>query len=1114
MKLILSISIFLLLLAGCKQNPAKLFEKTSSSATNIDFVNSLKASDELNAFTFTNFYNGGGVGIGDFNNDGLTDIFFTGNQVSSELYLNKSDAKDTSLRFEKITKQAGLITDRWCNGVSVVDINNDGWDDIYVSVAYHKAFKNSRNLLFINQKTKIPTFKEEAAAYGLDYDGYTTQSVFFDYDTDGDLDVFLLNTSPDTQNPSYLRPTQDDGTHPSTSKLYQNYSITNGHPVYKDVSKEAGIFYEGLGLGVVVSDYNNDNLPDIYCSNDFLSSDVLYLNNGNGTFRNITKNAMPHTAMSGMGVDAADINQDGKVDIFQLDMLPEDNARQKQMLGKHDYDKKEMSIKPPYNYQLQYMRNMLQVNLGNSDGVPQFSENGLLAGVARTDWSWSTLLCDLDNDQLKDIFISNGYRKNVTDLDFISYYQNQNMFGSDKARAENRLKLLEKVPEIQLKNYAYRNKNNLDFENVSENWGLDELSYANGSAFADLDNDGDLDLIVNNIDSEASIFKNNAEKQTQNKSLKVQFEGDKNNISGIGAKISAWIGGEQLFFENFPVRGYLSSMPKSILIGEGKAQKIDSLVVVWPDGKSQKKYNINSSTKNLTLKYSEAQQSPKQKFTTKPLFQLVNDSFGYEHQESSFNDFNESATLHKMLSRFGPVVAKADINGDGLEDMAIGGAYMGNETQIFIQTKQGRFQKIMEIPTSKSMEVGAIQFFDADKDGDQDLILSGGGCERPLDISEAFQPQLWKNNGKGEFSIANDLPKLNVSSQVFETFDFDNDNDLDIFIGGRMIPNQYPTSPQSYILRNDNGKFVDITAQTAPFLSNLGMVCDAVAIDIDKDNFKELVLVGEWMPLTILKNNHGKMTLQQKQHTEGWWNTVEAADLNNDGLLDLVLGNEGKNSFYKANTEKPVVLLAKDFDGNGRIDPILGQYINNELVPVHPRENLNLQINAFRKKYTTYKDFSTVLLEDLFSENDKNGAIRKEAYELLSCVAINDGKGSFQLIKLPWQAQQSPIFSIIIEDFNVDGKVDLLLGGNFFPNEAHQGRQDASRGVTLLGDGKGNFKALAFEISGLNLTNDTRKCIFFKNQNFLLAFANSGKCLRYSVLPKTEQLSTSFSQVR
>ncbi|WP_435357964.1 VCBS repeat-containing protein [Emticicia sp. SJ17W-69] len=1095
MKFILTTYFFLVVLFGCKQKTDKLFEKVSSKNSNVDFVNSLKADEKLNAFTFTNFYNGGGVGIGDFNNDGLDDIIFTANQASCDLYLNKGN-----LKFDKITKVAGLTTSRWCNGVSIVDINNDGWDDIYISVAFHQSMKETRNLLFINQKTKNPTFKEQASSYGLDYAGYTTQSVFFDYDSDGDLDVFLLNTSPDTQNPSYLRPRVDDGTQPSTSKLFQNFGFVDGHPIFKDVSKEAGILYEGLGLGVVVADYNNDNLPDIYCSNDFLSSDILYQNNGDGTFTNVLKEAMPHTAMSGMGVDAADINQDGKVDLFQLDMLPETNARQKQMLGKHDYDKKEMSIRPPHNYQLQYMRNMLQVNLGNKGSIPQFSENGLLAGVAKTDWSWSTLLCDLDNDRLKDIFISNGYRKNVTDLDFISYYQNQNMFGSDKARAENRMKLLEQVPEIQLKNYAYRNNNSLDFENVSETWGLDELSYANGSAFADLDNDGDLDLIVNNIDSEASIFKNNTEKQLQNKSLKIKFEGNKNNIAGIGAKVSAWLGGEQLFFENFPVRGYLSSMPKSILIGIGNAQKIDSLVVWWPDGKVQKKYNINNSLKNLTLKYSEALLSPKKSFTTEPLFQLVNNSLDYQNKESSFNDFNETATLHKMLSRFGPAVTKADINGDGLEDIAIGGSYMGTETQIYSQTPKGGFFKKFEILTSKNMEVGAVHFFDSDNDGDQDLILAGGGCERPLDISESFQPQLWKNDGKGKFLLADVLPKLNVSSRVIETFDFDNDKDLDIFIGGRLMPNQYPTSPKSYILRNDNGKFVDITAQVAPFLNNLGMVCDAVAIDIDKDNFKELVLVGEWMPLTILKNNHGKLTLQQKENTEGWWNTIEVADLNSDGLLDLVLGNEGKNSFYKAKTDQPVVLLAKDFDGNGRIDPIMGQYINNELVPVHPRENLNLQINSFRKKYTTYKDYASVLFDDLLSENDKKESIRKEVYDLSSSIAINNGKGDFILSKLPWQAQQAPVFSIITKDFNQDGHIDILLGGNFFANEAHQGRQDASRGTILLGNGKGGFKAVSFEESGLNLINDIRSTVFLNKNNILLVFANSGSSQTYKLM--------------
>lgn len=1094
MKFVLTTLVCLFLLVGCRLNSDKLFEKVSKSTTQIDFINTLKASEELNGFTFTNFYNGGGVGIGDFNNDGLEDVFFTGNQVSCELYLNKGN-----FNFEKITRAAGLTTNRWCNGVSVVDINNDGWDDIYVSVAFHPTMKETRNLLFINQKTQNPTFIEQATAYGLDYDGYTTQSVFFDYDIDGDLDVFLLNTSPDTQNPSYLRPTINDGTHPSASKLFQNSGTVDGHPIYKDVSKEAGIVYEGLGLGVVVSDFNNDNLPDIYCSNDFLSSDVLYLNNGNGTFRNVVKDAMPHTAMSGMGVDAADINQDGKVDIFQLDMLPEENAREKQMLGKHDFDKKEMSIQSPYNYELQYMRNMLQVNLGNTNAIPQFSENGLLAGVARTDWSWSTLLCDFDNDKRKDIFISNGYRKNVTDLDFINYYRSQDMFGSDKARAENRLKLLEKVPEIPLKNYAFRNKNNLDFENVSEIWGLDELSYANGSAYADLDNDGDLDLIVNNIDSEASIFKNNSEKQNQYKSLKLRFEGDKNNLNGIGTKVSAWIGGEELFYENYPIRGYLSSMPNSILIGEGNATMIDSLIVVWADGKIQKRYNINHSVKNLTFKYSEAEQNSIKNFPENPLFQLVNNGLDYEHKESGFNDFNESATLHKMFSRSGPAVDKADLNGDGLEDIAIGGAYMGNETQIFIQTKQGSFQKIMELPTSKNMEVGAIHFFDSDNDGDQDMLLTGGSCERPLDIVEAFQPQLWKNDGKGKFTRSDAFPKLLVSSQTIETFDFDNDNDLDVFIGGRMIPNQYPTNPKSYILRNDNGKFADVSAQITPFLTNLGMVCDAVAIDTDKDNFKELVLVGEWMPLTILKNTRGKFTLQQKENTEGWWNSVEAADLNKDGFPDLVVGNEGQNSFYKATVEQPIVLLAKDFDGNGRIDPIMGQYVNHELVPVHPRENLNLQINTFRKKYTTYKDYSTVILEDLFSENDKKGVIRKEVYELSSAIAINDGKGGFQLKKLPWQAQQSPVFSIIIEDFNADGNIDLLLGGNFYPNEAHQGRQDASRGTILLGNGKGEFNTMNFESCGLNMMGDTRKCLYMKDSGKLMIFSNSGKSQTYQL---------------
>ncbi|PLK44069.1 VCBS repeat-containing protein [Emticicia sp. TH156] len=1095
MKQTLLFLLLLLFISGCKKKTARLFDKLAVTETGVDFVNSLKPNDTLNAFNFTNFYNGGGVGIGDFNNDGLMDVFLTGNQVSSELYLNKGN-----LKFEKITKQAGLSTNRWCNGVSIIDINNDGWDDIYLSVAYHPSMADTHNLLFINQKTSAPTFKEAAAAYGLDYAGYTTQTAFLDYDGDGDLDAFLLNTSPDTQNPSYLRPAINDGSHPSASRLFKNDGASDGHPVFRDVSAEAGIIYEGLGLGVVVSDYNNDGRPDIYCSNDFLSSDALYLNKGNRQFENVIKAAMPHTALSGMGIDAADINQDGKVDIFQLDMLPEDNARQKQMLGKPDYDKKEMSIHAPYNYELQYMRNMLQVNVGNAGGIPQFSENGLLAGVAKTDWSWSTLLCDLDNDGRKDIFITNGYRKNVTDLDFISYYRNKDMFGSNKSRVENRKKLMEMVPEIPLKNYAYRNRNNLDFENVSESWGLDELSYANGAAYADLDNDGDLDLIVNNVDSEASVFRNNSDKQ--NGSLTINLKGDASNKAGIGARINAWIGNEVLLFENYPVRGYLSSMPRNIVVGLGKKKKIDSLVITWPDGKVQKKYGIDSTTTTITLKYEDATNGKPSPMPAEKFFETIDDAPDFEHRDFTFIDFNQTATLHKMLSKPGPAVAKADINGDGLEDLAIGGALYGSETQVFVQNKDGKFSRIQEIPTSRLMEVGAIHFFDADNDGDQDLIFAGGSCERPLDVAEAYRPQLWLNNGRGNFKNTADFPLLHLSSRTITTLDIDNDHDLDIFIGGRVSPNQYPVAPPSYILRNDKGKFTDATAQVAPYLSKLGMVCDAAAIDINQDGYTDLVVVGEWMPLTTLINKQGMFTLTQKAGTEGWWNTIATTDLNHDGLIDLVMGNEGLNSFYKATSQHPIVLLAKDFDNNGRIDPVMGQYVNNQLVPVHPRDNLNLQINSFRKRYTNFKDYSGVLFDDLFSETDKKGAIEKQAYELRSCLGINTGKGGFSLTPLPWQAQQSPVFSILSEDFNQDGHQDILLAGNFFANEAHQGRQDASRGALLLGNGKGGFQPVDFDQSGLNFQGDTRQCVFFKKTGVLQVFANAGKVQSYQLQKK------------
>ncbi len=1079
-----------LALASCESNKALQFEKLDAAYTHIDFTNEIKPTDELNAFNFTNIYNGGGVGMGDFNNDGLVDIFFTGNQVSSKLYLNKGQ-----LQFEDITAKAGINKAAWCNGVSVVDINNDGWDDIYISVAQHVSMKNSNNLLFINQKTAIPTFKEMAADYGLAYEGYSTQTVFFDYDQDNDLDAFILNTSPDTQNPNYLRPAVNDGSHPSSSKLFENKTIKNGHPFYEDVSIAAGIIYEGLGLGVVVADFNNDFLPDIYCSNDFMSSDVLYFNNGDKTFKNITKESIMHTSLSGMGVDAADLNQDGKVDIFQLDMLPEDNERQKQMLSKQDYDKKESSVNEPYNYQRQYMRNTLQLNLGNDDGqIPQFSEIGLAANIAKTDWSWGILLCDFDNDQRKDIFISNGYRKNVTDLDFISYFQGQNMFGSNDFRNKNRGELIKNVPEIPLKNYAYKNMGNLSYKNVAEDWGLDELGYANGAAYADLDNDGDYDLVINNIDNKASLFKNNNVELGKAKSIKITFKGDANNIRGLGAKVKAYVGGEISFFENYPVRSYLSSMPNAIMIGLGKHTSIDSLEVYWPGKRMQKIKNISQ---NLQVDINSAitieQKYPKKK----SYFYALDEILNYQHTEANYNDFNQFGALHKMYSKAGPAIAKADINHDGLQDIIIGGAYNGSETRVYLQDLGGHFKANQEITTSKNMEVGALAIFDADNDGDQDLMMAGGGIERPLHVQEAYQPQLWLNDGRGHFAYTNKLPNLLVSSSVIIPFDMDGDKDLDLFIGGRIVPNQYPLPASSFLLKNEGGKFSDVSKQWAKDLFKLGLVSDGMARDVDKNGTTDLILVGEWMPLTFFLNDGKHFEKVEKSGTEGWWNSIEVGDFNEDGLDDFIVGNEGSNTFFRANTQKSITIQAKDFDGDGKIDPLMGFYLNDLLVPVNPRENLNLQVNAFRKKFTTYKDYAQAGFEDLFSSKDLAGAYQKSVVELRTTLFLGTKNGSYKNYVFNNEAQFSPVNDLIVRDFNLDGHLDILSIGNFYPNEAHQGRQDASRGTLFLGNGKGKFKTIDFEKTGLNIQTDARKAAYFDENQVMLVFSNADKVKAY-----------------
>ncbi len=1080
------LALFSALLVGCQNDPATLFKKIDADDSNIHFINKISPNDTLNAFTLTNFYNGGGVGVGDFNHDSLPDLFFTANQVSSRLYINEGNRNGKPFKFRDQTEVAGVTTDRWCTGVSVVDINQDGWDDIYLSVAKTPVSDLSRNLLFINQRTQEPTFKEEAGRYGLAFEGFTTQTVFFDYDLDGDLDAFLLNTAPDVQNPNNLRPAINNGTYPSTDRLFENEGENAaGQITFHDVSQQAGIRYEGLGLGVVVSDLNDDGYPDIYCSSDFISSDILYLNNQDGTFRNVIGPATAHTSLYGMGVDAADLTNDGRSDILQMDMLPEDNFRQKQMLAGQDYDRKEMSVSPRYQYQMQYMRNNLQVNVGTdpATGVPEFSEMGLLAGIARTDWSWATLLADFDNDGRKDVFITNGYRKNITDRDFITYAEEYSFFGSDKARTKKRDEMLSKVPEVKLKNYAYRNVADYQFENVSAAWGLNESSYANGAAWADLDQDGDLDLIVNNIDSEASLFQNQANEKPDHHYLDFKPRGPATNPNGLGVSLTIWVKGQAQKVENYVIRGYASSVEPVLHFGLGKGTLVDSALVQWPGGAAEKLYGL-SVNRTVPLNYQNAKPYLESNAQETPIFTAVSlPGIDYQHQESDFVDFKQTATLHKMLSRSGFPIVVGDVNGDGLDDFFVGGSYRGSASRLYVQEYGGNFRGV-PFPDSTDHETTAAVFLDADGDGDQDLFVVYGGNERPLTAEGTYQPNLFLNNGKGKFKRADPsaLSTFAVSTSSVVAFDYDQDGDQDLFVAGRQVPGRYPLPARSYLLRNDTKgtyvRFTDVFEQAGQSLHEPGMVCDAVSANLNGDPYPDLVLVGEWMTIKMYINQKGNgfapYAVDQFAQTEGWWNCLAATDLDGDGDTDFILGNEGLNSFYSASFTRPISLVGKDFNGDGTFDPIMGYYLGEKLYPAAPRDAMNQQIIQFRKKYQNYGLYAKATFGDLFSEDELRDAYRAQAFNLQSSVLLNGGQGKFTLKPLPKIAQQSPVFGIVPFDFNYDGRMDVVLSGNFFPNEVHMGRQDASRGLLLLGDGNGNFEATSAAQSGLNLKGDAR----------------------------------------
>ncbi|WP_018619166.1 VCBS repeat-containing protein [Spirosoma luteum] len=1104
------------LLGACHPSTPTLFEQLPGSQTHVTFANNLTPGEKLNGFTFTNFYNGGGVAVGDVNNDGFADVFFTGNQVSCRLYLNEGSQENNAFVFNDITEAAGLTTDRWCSGVVMTDINQDGWLDIYISVASHSALKQTENLLFVNQGLRAgkPVFREMAKAYGLADPAFTTQSAFFDYDLDGDLDVFLLNTAPDFQNPSHVRPVVSNGTHPSTGKLYRNNGTgPAGHPVFSDVSAEAGITYDGLGLGLVISDINNDGYPDIYCSNDFTSSDILYLNDEKGNFTNVIKRAMAHTSMYGMGVDAADVNNDALPDLMQVDMLPKENNRLKMMLAGQDYDRKEMSVSPQYGNQMQYMRNSLQLNRGNPGGmnVPLFSEIGLLAGVAQTDWSWAPLLADFDNDGWKDMYITNGYRKNVTDRDFINFSEDFSGFGTTEYNTQKRLDLLEKVPEIPLEHYAFRNVGGGSFSDVSKAWGLNTKSFANGAAYADFDHDGDLDLVVNNVDAEALIYRNNSREQHPAQHyLTIQLQGDSANRQGIGANVTVWSGGQIQYCELNVVRGYLSSIEPVLHFGLGKARAVDSLRIQWPGGWVEIRRAVPVDTV-LTLAYKQAQKIDKLNpaLVAQPLFADVTEKYpiNFTHRESDYVDFKQTAAMHKMRSRSGFALAVGDVNGDGLDDCFVGGSYRGSEAALFWQNAAGRLTK-KAFPTQGSREATNALFFDADGDKDLDLYVVYGGNERPVTDKAFYQDQLYLNDGQGNFmeASAGTLPDLSGSGSCVVAGDFDHDGDLDLFVGGRQIPGQYPLPARSYLLQNDTSlkgiHFTDVTQQRCPSLMQVGMVCSALWSDYDNDGWDDLLLAGEWMPLTIYKNQKGTFNTAasplQVLNSAGWWNCLAQGDFDHDGDMDYMAGNEGLNTLYHASADEPVRIVAKDFNSDGTIDPLMGYYISGICYPALPRDALNQQVIQFRRKYKRFDEYAAVTFDELLSADERKGAYQTQATYLKSAYIENQGNGNFVLHALPLPAQVAPVFGIVVHDVNHDGHLDAVLTGNFYPNEVNMGREDASVGTVLLGNGRGQFKSLNPVASGLIIQGDARSSALLrrKNNQLLLVTAVNSQGLR------------------
>lgn len=1127
--------ISVLLLLGllnitCKDQHT-LFKLVSSDHSGIHFKNQINENDSINPLDLTNIYNGGGVGIGDFNNDGLQDVYFTGNLVSNKLYLNKG-----KLKFDDITREAGVDgAGRWCRGVTVVDINNDGWQDIYVCVTMNNDPEKRKNLLYINQgvdKNGVPHFKEMAAEYGLDDTTHSTMAAFFDYDNDGDLDMFLVvNQILKTDNPSVFRPKITNGSHPSTSRLYRNdWDPKFKHPVFTNVSKQAGINIEGYGHSVSIADFNKDGYKDIFITNDFNSNDLLYINNHDGTFTDKASSYFKHTSANGMGQDVIDINNDGLADVIELDMSPEDNYRKKMMLAGNSYQAYQNS--DFFGYQYQYVRNTLQLNQGprvysnDSIGNPVFSDIGFLAGISETDWSWTPLVQDFDNDGFRDIIITNGFPKDITDHDFISFRQNSfNIAAKDYT--------LKQIPQVKIHNYGFRNNGNLTFSNQTNNWGLTQPSFSNGAAFADLDNDGDLDIIVNNINDEAFVYENTSEhgKENSNHFLTVSLHGDSMNVDGIGTWIEIYYQGKMQVYEQSPYRGYLSTIQKSCHFGVGQVSKIDSLVVKWQNGKKQVLQNVIAD-KEVKIDIMNANQNyswDSQVIASNTLLTNITDSLKlhYVHQQKDFIDFDIQKLLPHKFSEYGPALAVGDINGDHLDDIVIGGNFLHPAT-VLLQQPDGTFLErplINSAATSLShtQDMG-IALFDADGDGDLDIYIASGGYESQENTA-AYQDRFYKNDGKGNFildSLA--IPKNLVSKSCVRIADFNKDGKPDLFIAGRVDPWKYPQAVSSFIYRNDSKdgiiKFTDVTNTVAPSLNKIGMVCDAIWTDFDNDGWQDIILTGEFMPVKFLKNDNGHFkdisNTTGVENKIGWWTSIVAGDFDNDGKMDYVLGNLGLNSFYKANEKYPVSIYAKDFENKGSYDAIPTMFFpssssdtTKKEFPVHTKDDITKQMIMFRSKFPDYKSYAKTPFDQMLTKEQMQGDLKLQANYFSNSYMKNLGNGKFTLTPLPIGTQVSCINGMIAEDFDGDGNLDLLVNNNDFGTEVSVGRYDAGNGCLLKGDGTGTFTPLSILQSGWFIPGNGKALVKFRNSKGECLFAtsqNKGPLEMYKLKKKVNTL--------